>query len=372
MVADPLVVALPASPGAPARARSTVARLLSGASPDRVREVVLLVSELVSNSVRHAGLGPDDEVLVEISPGPVTVRVVVHDHGTGFPEVDGDDLAGGWGLRLVSSLSDRWGWDEGAGTTVWFEIDLTDGRPATAVDEPDAVLFARIEHDRPARDVLFGRYSRLAARLARRFSGRGEDIQDLEQVASMGLLKALERFDVTHGASFSTFASATIIGELKRHLRDKAWSVRVPRGLKETSLELTRVTGELTQRLGRVPTVGDLAAATDLDQEQVLEALQAGDAFSSISINMPTGQEDSLEMLDKMGGEDPGLGLAERWHPIAAVIGDLPERERRILYLRFYMEMTQSEIAAVIGISQMHVSRLLARALASLRQLVGA
>jgi RNA polymerase sigma-B factor len=371
-MSDPIVVEVPVSTTAPARARAGVSRLLVGAPPDRRLDVMLLVTELVTNSVRHGGLGDTDEIRVDVWPSAAAIRVAVVDEGSGFSDPDRMEEATGWGLRLVDRVADRWGFDSGARTTVWFEIDLADDLPTTTVDEPDAALFVRMGTDRAARDVLFERHRRIASHLARRFTGRGEDLQDLEQVASMGLLKALERFDTGHGAAFSTYASATILGELKRHLRDKAWSVRVPRGLKEASLEVSRVAGELTQKLGRVPSVADLAKESGLDEEQVLEALQAGDSFTSVSINAPAGDDDSLQMLDRLGAEDPGLGLAERWQPVAAVIGKLPERERRILYLRFYEDMTQSEIAAVIGISQMHVSRLLSGALALLRSLTEA
>lgn len=369
---DPLVVTLPVAVGTPGQARVAVGRLLTGAPPPRVVDVLLLVSELVTDGVRRAVPNPPDELRIEVWPGPATIRVEVTDPGPADDQAETDEDADGWKSKLLARISDRWGVGDGATASVWFELDLTEGRVPSIEDHPDAALFAMIHTDRAARDVLFARYTRMASGFARRFTGRGEDIQDLEQVASIGLLKALERFDVGRGASFSTFASATILGELKRHLRDKAWSVRVPRGLKEASLELSRVTAELTQSLGRAPRVSDLVAATDLGEEEILEALQAGEAFASVSINTPAGEDDTLEMLDRMGGEDPAMGLAERWEPIAAVIGDLPERERRILFLRFYKEMTQSEIAAVIGISQMHVSRLLARALASLRLLVEA
>lgn len=369
---DPLVVTLPVAVGTPGQARMAVGRFLTGAPPPRVVDVLLLVSELVTDAVRRAGASPTDELRIDVWPGPTTIRVAVTDPGpTGGEEADEDP--DGWKGRLLARISDRWGVDgDGTATSAWFEVDLTEGRLPSIEDHPDAALFAMIHTNRAARDVLFARYTRMASGFARRFTGRGEDIQDLEQVASIGLLKALERFDVGRGASFSTFASATILGELKRHLRDKAWSVRVPRGLKETSLELSRVTAELTQSLGRAPRVSDLVTATGRGEEEILEALQAGEAFASVSINTPAGEDDTLEMLDRMGGDDPAMGLAVRWEPIAAVIGDLPERERRILYLRFYKEMTQSEIAAVIGISQMHVSRLLARALASLRLLAEA
>ncbi len=275
----------------------------------------------------------------------------------------------GWGLRLVDLLSDRWGIEDAPGGRVWFEVDTAlDVAPVGDVDE--AELFAALP-DRAARDALFDRYSGIARHLARRFAGRGEAVEDLEQVASIGLIKAMERFDTEHGATFSTFASATILGELKRHLRDRVWSVRVPRGLKEASLEVSRASSELGQRLGRTPTLSDIAQATDMTEEDVIEALQAGDAFGAMSLDAPTGGDDERpSMLDQLGEEDKSLLLAERWQEVAPALSALPERERRILFLRFYRGLTQSEIAAQVGISQMHVSRLLAKSLDALRSAV--
>ena len=337
---------------------------ITGVPAARRTDVLLLVSELVSNSVIHGRPSGPADIEVAVTSRPGRVRVEVSDLGPGI-DPDVTESATGWGLRLVELLSDRWGIEGPPGGRVWFEIDAGPLTPVS--DWEEAELFGALP-DRAARDALFGRYAGIARHLARRFAGRGESIEDLEQVASIGLIKAMERFDTEHGATFSTFASATILGELKRHLRDRVWSVRVPRGLKEASLEVSRASSEVGQRLGRTPTVSDLAAATDMTEEDVIEALQAGDAFGAVSLDAPTGgDEERPSLLDQLGGEDADLALAERWQEVAPALSALPERERRILYFRFFRGFTQSEIAAQVGISQMHVSRLLDRSLDALR-----
>ncbi|MET0696935.1 MAG: SigB/SigF/SigG family RNA polymerase sigma factor [Acidimicrobiia bacterium] len=364
---DPMVVSFESSVAVPAQARAAVSHLIDGVPPARRSDVLLLVSELVSNSVIHGHPPEAANIEVTVTSQPGRVRVEVSDLGPGIdPGVS--EFSTGWGLRLVELLSDRWGIGSPPGGRVWFEVDTA--TVAAVGDLDEAELFAALP-DRAARDALFERYSGIARHLARRFVGRGEGVEDLEQVASIGLIKAMERFDTDHGATFSTFASATILGELKRHLRDRVWSVRVPRGLKEASLEVSRASSELGQQLGRTPNLADLAKATDMSEEDVIEALQAGEAFGAVSLDAPTGSdEEHPRLLDLLGGEDERLALAERWQVVAPALHALPERERRILYLRFYRGLTQSEIADLVGISQMHVSRLLAKSLDGLRRAV--
>lgn len=235
-------------------------------------------------------------------------------------------------------------------------------------DEVGELLARHADGDDRARDELVARHQGLVRYLARRFAGKGEPIEDLEQVANIGLLKTIERFDPERGVQFSTYASATIIGELKRHLRDRAWSMRVPRGLKQASLRLGRVEQELSQQLGRSPKVSELAEAADMTEEEVIEALDAGGAYSLTSLDAPIGGEDeSRTRLDELQAGDDYIGLADRLATVADAIEALPERQRRILYLRFYEDMTQTEIAEIVGISQMHVSRLLAKSFDAIR-----
>jgi RNA polymerase sigma-B factor len=235
----------------------------------------------------------------------------------------------------------------------------------------DDELFARLPEDTSAREELLVRNRPLAEYLARRFLGRGEAMEDLAQVAWMALLKAIDRFDPKREVQFSTFATVTIVGELKRHLRDRGWAVRVPRRLQELGLRINKVLPELAQELGRSPTVSELAVATDLEEDEVLEAMEASQAYAADSLDAPVGGSEERATAYTLGAEDERLALMEGWATVAPVIEQLPPRERRILYLRFFEDRTQTEIAEEIGISQMHVSRLLAQSLAFLREHAG-
>ena len=186
----------------------------------------------------------------------------------------------------------------------------------------------------------------------------------------IGLLNAIDRFDPDREVQFTTYAAVTIVGELKRHFRDKGWSVRVPRRLGEIGLRVNRALGELWQELGRSPTVAELAARIEVSEDQVLEAMEAMQAYSASSLDAPIG-EDGLTHADLLADEDEPLERLEGWETVAPMIRRLPARERRILYLRFFLGRTQSEIAKELGISQMHVSRLLAQTLTALRREAG-
>ncbi len=207
----------------------------------------------------------------------------------------------------------------------------------------------------------------LARHLARRFSQRGESVDDLVQVASVALVHAVDRFDPDVGVAFSTFATRTILGELKRHFRDRAWTVRAPRRLQDLYVRLGASIDQLSQALGRSPTIAELAADTDSDEESVLQALEAGQAYRAASLDAPAGGAEGETLGERMGETDDGYLDAERRAQLGPLLDRLPERERRIVALRFVAGMTQSEIAERLGISQMHVSRLLSRSLAQLR-----
>lgn len=215
------------------------------------------------------------------------------------------------------------------------------------------------------RDELVSAHLGLAEYLARRFANRGEPLDDLIQVASLGLLKALDRFDPERGVEFSTYATHTIVGELKRHFRDKGWSIRAPRRMQELYLRLGKVVASMGQELGRSPTIAELAMETKVSEEEVLEALEAGQAYRSASLDVATEEGESL--ATRLGEEDPSLEDAERRATLSPLLAQLPPRERLILQLRFFDGLTQSEIANRLQISQMHVSRLLARSLSQLR-----
>ena len=239
-----------------------------------------------------------------------------------------------------------------------YEID-----PATSEDQ--AELFARARSDTAALEELVSRYQALAEGLARRYHGYGEPLDDLIQVASIGLLNAIDRFDVSRGVGFAAFATPTIVGELKRHFRDRGWAVRMPRRLQENTLKFRRALSDLTQSLGRSPTVAELASDTGLDADEVLEAGDALLAYSTTSLDTPIGED--VTLADTLSIPETELEGAEGWADVGPHLAKLPEREQRIIVLRFFRGLTQTEIAEAIGVSQMHVSRLLARALQKLR-----
>ncbi len=225
------------------------------------------------------------------------------------------------------------------------------------------------DRDPALRSQLVEGHLGLAEYLARRFSNRGEPLDDLVQVASLGLLKAVDRFEPSRGVEFSTYATHTIVGELKRHFRDKGWAVRAPRRMQELYLRLGKVVSSLSQELGRSPTIPELAAEAQVSEEEVLEALEAGQAYRFSSLDAPGGgdDEDGDSLSAHLGGEDPRLLEAEHRAALSPLIERLAPRDQTILHLRFFVGMTQSEIADQLGISQMHVSRLLARSLNQLR-----
>jgi RNA polymerase sigma-B factor len=235
--------------------------------------------------------------------------------------------------------------------------------------EVETELFTRLPEDAAARERLVEMFLPLAEYLARRFDRRGEPLEDLVQVASVGLLNAIDRFDVERDVQFSTYAAVTIIGELKRHFRDKGWAIRVPRRLQEVGLRVNAVLAELSQELGRSPTVEEIAARCEASPEEILDAMEAVQAYSTTSLDTPVGEEGAAP-IDVLGGEDPSLETLEGWASVAPAVKQLPERERRVLYLRFFRGLTQSEIAEKVGVSQMHVSRILSQTLSFLRSAV--
>ncbi len=207
----------------------------------------------------------------------------------------------------------------------------------------------------------------LVEHLARRFRNRGEPLDDLTQVATIGLIKSVDRFDPERGVEFSTYATPTVVGEIKRHFRDKGWAVRVPRRLQELRLSLTSATAELSQLHGRAPTVHELAQRLSISEEEVLEGLESANAYSTLSLDVPDTDDESPAVADTLGAEDDALEGVEYRESLKPLLEELPPREKKILLLRFFGNMTQSQIAQEVGISQMHVSRLLARTLAQLR-----
>jgi RNA polymerase sigma-B factor len=212
----------------------------------------------------------------------------------------------------------------------------------------------------------------LVRSLARRYSYRGEPLEDLVQIGAIGLIKAIDRFDLERGVELTTYATPNIIGEIKRHFRDKGWSVRVPRGLQELNVQLSKLVEQLTVQLGRSPTIPELAKGAGVEEELVLEALESGRAYTSLSLSVGGGggDEDDLDPLESLGTEEHQYEVSEDRAVLAPGFKVLDERERKILQLRFFEGLTQSQIAQQVGISQMHVSRLIRRSLEKIRETI--
>jgi RNA polymerase sigma-B factor len=220
-----------------------------------------------------------------------------------------------------------------------------------------------------ARENLVRLHLPLVEHLTRRFLNRGEQYDDLLQVGTIGLIKAIDRFDADRGVEFSTYATPTIVGEIKRHFRDKSWAIRVPRRLQELRASISSTTADLTQDLGRSPTVSEIAGRIGVSEEEVIEGLESANAYTTLSLDASDSGEDSaLSMLDTIGEDDEALEHVENRESLKPLLEALDPREKHILTLRFFRGMTQSQIAAEIGVSQMHVSRLLNKTLAELRE----
>ena len=235
----------------------------------------------------------------------------------------------------------------------------------------DRILLRRYHEqgDLAAREQLIEQYLSLVRSLARRYSYRGEQLEDLVQIGCIGLIKAIDRFDVNRGVELTTYATPNIIGEIKRHFRDKGWAVRVPRGLQELNVQLSKLVEDLTVEHGRSPTVPELAKAAGVEEELVLEALESGRAYTSLSLSTGGGSDEDGEIdpLESLGTEEHQYLVSEDRALLAPGFRALDPRERTILHLRFYTGLTQSQIAQQVGISQMHVSRLIRRALEKIR-----
>ncbi len=251
-------------------------------------------------------------------------------------------------------------------------MPLTTAGPAHATAPGSAELFKRWHGygDRRARDELIERFLPLARKLARRYISSSEPYDDLVQVASLGLVKAVERFDPAKGFAFTSFAVPTIVGELKRYFRDSGWALHVDRGAQERARKITDAQRKISARTGRAPTVSELAQYLELSEEEVLDGLQVAGAYDAVSLDAPLSDDDgTTSRIDTIGDEDDRLDMVDDQATIFAAARHLPRRERQILFLRFGEDLTQTEIAERVGVSQMQVSRLLRRSLHRLREL---
>jgi len=234
-------------------------------------------------------------------------------------------------------------------------------------------LFHRTR-DQALRDRLVGQYENLVRFLASKFANRGEPLDDLIQVGMIGLINAVDRFEPDRGIKFSTYATPTIVGEIKRYFRDRSWNLKVPRWLQELNLQVTRANDRLAQQVGRPPTVAEIAEHVGCTEEEALKAMELGNAYDTVSLDTRLGLEGdaALTLSDSLGAEDLDLGQIESYDDLKAALTQLDNREKMILFLRFYQDQSQTEVAQRLGISQMHVSRLQHRALRKLKQIMDA
>jgi len=256
-------------------------------------------------------------------------------------------------------------------------ITHTRGKDQDAAVLAQLALLADLPVGSPDRARIRARvieaYLPLAQYLARRFRNRGELLEDLTQVANLGLIKAVDGFDATRGAAFTSYAIPMIVGELKRHFRDKGWDVRVPRRLQELRLAIAKVSGPLAQTLGRSLTVADLAAHLGVSEEEIIEGIDSSHAYRALSLQAPvTGEESGAELGDLLGEVDHHMDTVEDRESLRPLVAKLPVREQKIIAMRFFGNMTQTQIATELGISQMHVSRLLRRGLDRVHTIISA
>jgi len=246
---------------------------------------------------------------------------------------------------------------------------VTDGRePRVAAKLDRLFVVFRDTGERGVRNELVEAHRGLAASIANDYRGRGVELDDLVQIAMLGMIKAVERYDVERGIPFSSFASRTVNGEIKRYFRDRTWAVRPPRSAQERHLDLRRARGGLSLRLGRPPTVAELAAELDVSEDDVLDAVEAGAAYRATSLDARRpGDDDQGPLGERLAGPEAPSGGVEMRLLVDQLLDTLPDREAEIMRLRFYEELTQSQIAERLGISQMHVSRLMRRCLVDLR-----
>ena len=222
--------------------------------------------------------------------------------------------------------------------------------------------------DTSAREELIERHLPLVRSLARRYAGRGESLEDIEQVGAIGLIKAIDRFELEREVSLATYATPNVVGEIKRHFRDKGWAIRVPRALQELNASMSGAIERLTVKLSRSPSIAEIAAELETTPEQVLEALEVGSAYSTVSLSGAPGGDEELDPLETIGHEDEGFERSEDRAALAPALLRLPPREREILRMRFEEGLPQTQIAQRVGLSQMHVSRLIRKSLAEMRE----
>jgi RNA polymerase sigma-B factor len=289
-------------------------------------------------------------------------------------DIDGDGLGEPLDLTLTPDGDEPFG-AEADGQRSYAEAEIASrGRDETEKLDQFLLRRWRLYGDRDARQKLITMYLPLVRSLARRYAARGEHFDDLVQVGAIGLIKAIDRFDLDRGVELTTYATPNIVGEIKRYFRDKGWSVRVPRGLQELNIRINKLIDELVPKLQRSPTINEIAEAAGVTPADVLEALETSQAYNSVSLQSSLGGDQGDEeatLIDYLGKEEENYDVMEDRTVLAPGFAKLDKRERTILYLRFFEGLTQSQIATRVGISQMHVSRLIRRSLERLREEIG-
>jgi RNA polymerase sigma-B factor len=235
------------------------------------------------------------------------------------------------------------------------------------MDDRELLRRYHVDGDRSAREMLVQRHLPLVRALARRYAGRGESLEDIEQVGAIGLIKAIDRYELSREVALTTYATPNVVGEIKRHFRDKGWAIRIPRGLQELNAKMSSTIERLTAKLGHSPTIADIATELQTTPEQVLEAMEAGSAYAPVSLSAGPGADGELDPMETIGTEDAGFERSEQRASLEPALEMLPEREREILRMRFEDGLTQTQIAEQVGVSQMHVSRLIRKSLARMR-----
>lgn len=344
-------IQLPDGPRAPFIARRVVRAIITDAPASRSVDAALLVSEVVTLMFE-----PNVTLTVRVEEIGRSARVTASSSGTA--EAPTDEIV----TKLLDRLSDSWGHRR---NEIWFDLELV--RRQTLSHLSDEELFELVPADRDARDEIFSRYEGWAASVANRYRRGGAHADDVGQAASIALVNAIDRFDPDFGVKFTTYARKTIIGTLKRYLRDTTWSVRVPRSLSDTTVELNRAVAELSQKLGRAPLPAEMAEELGRPIEEIEDAMEAALAYNAKSVDAPFSEDDETSLIRVLGSDDEQFDLADIWHSLEPLISDLEPQEQEVLFLRFFEDMTQSDIADVVGVSQMQVSRLIARALDTLR-----
>ena len=353
---------------------SIVAELVVGGIAARhdVTLEVLDDLQLALGSLLEHDEADDGEVTVLLRVADNTIEVSVGPVGEHTAAVLDDDAGETLGLRrLLDTTVDDATREPARRRRLGRTAQELRARGAAVVTRASDKALLRRYHeqgDLAAREQLIEQYLSLVRSLARRYAYRGEQLDDLVQIGCIGLIKAIDRFDIDRGVELTTYATPNIIGEIKRHFRDKGWAVRVPRGLQELNVQLSKIVEDQTVQLGRSPTIPELAKAAGVEEELVLEALESGRAYTSLSLSAGGSDEDGeLDPLESLGTEEHQYSVSEDRAVLAPGFRVLDERERRILHLRFFDGLTQSQIAQHVGISQMHVSRLIRRALEKIR-----